>query len=253
MENESKIEEYGEKVTEYVEKKTKKITLKHLIVLVSILGIIVLFNQYQISKINGMIDSPSGSKLKISSLGDKSISEVNINDLKSTGHSIAALFPVEGVSTQEDAIAVIISTGTPEYGSELGVSFDDPVGSLNSLAGFYPTIKQDIKKNNPEVWQRYVNLATKPVGISCEFCCGLNAVSIKSDGELMCGCKHNPAMHALTLWLMKNTDYSDVEIVKEALKWKALWYPKDMVKLTLQVGGGDASTLDKLPGMVGGC
>jgi hypothetical protein len=52
---------------------------------------------------------------------------------------------------------------------------------------------------------------------------------------------------------MKNTDYSDGEILREAMKWKALWFPKNMIELGMTVAGGDTSALANLPGMVGGC
>ena len=55
------------------------------------------------------------------------------------------------------------------------------------------------------------------------------------------------------MWLVKNSDYSDTEIIREALKWKSLFFPKDMVNLALTVAGGDTSKLKDLPGMVGGC
>ena len=258
MKEQSKIDEERKRHVSHKPHRQEKIITKPIIILVAIATLVILFNQYQINSISGMLKFDSilepTSLRAVSISGNKDIADINVDDLKSTGHSIAALFSVEDVKTQEDAINVIIPTGIPDYGEELGISFDDPVDSLNFLAQkLYPNIKQDIKQNNPEIWQRYITLATKPVGISCEFCCGLNAVSVKKNGELMCGCQHNPAMHGLIMWLMKNTDYSDVEIVKEALKWKALWYPKDMVKLTLQVAGGDTSSLTELPGMVGGC
>ena len=256
MERHHKIKGDKKNHARHAPHKEERIITAPIITLVILAAAIILFNQFQISSISGMLtsDDTSSNSALMGRQGSKDLANINIADLKSTGHSVAALFPVEDVKTQEDAISVIIATGTPEYGDELGVSFDDPVNSLNFMAReLYPRIKQDIKQNYPEIWQRYIDLVTKPVGISCEFCCGLNAVAVRPDGELMCGCQHNPAMHGLVLWLMQNTDYSDVEILKEALKWKALWYPKDMVKLTLQVAGGDTSSLEELPGMVGGC
>ena len=96
-----------------------------------------------------------------------------------------------------------------------------------------------------------MNLATKPVGISCEFCCGVGAVGITSSGELRCGCAHNPAIQTLTMLLMKDTNMDDAEVLREALKWKSLWFPRDMVGLALKASGGQIET--ELPGMVGGC
>lgn len=182
----------------------------------------------------------------------KDVSNVDINELKSTGASIAALFPVENVRTAEDAMNVILPSGTPFYGSELGVTFDDPINSLEVLQRME---RQDLIKLNQEEFQRYLNIVTKPVGISCEYCCSLKYIGVNNQGKSICGCKHNPALLAVTKWLVKNSELSDPEIVREALRWKAVFFPKDMTKLTLQVGGGDESTLKQLElaGMVGGC
>ncbi len=217
---------------------------------------LVVFNQFQISQVYsklGVTGFTAGSSSSGTS-GGKDLSSVDFAQLQSTGHSIAALFPTDSVETAQDAIDVIIPTGTPEYGGELGVSYDDPVNSLSLMARQLWTEMRKLKTEDPEVWQRYLNLASKPVGISCEYCCGLGAVGIRSDGESACGCQHNPALLALTLWLMKNRpDWSDAEILKEVIKWKALFFPKKMVEMTIQVAGKDPSALGELPGMVGGC
>lgn len=181
--------------------------------------------------------------------GDKKdLTNVDLSSIKSTGHSIAVVFPVENIKTSDDAINMVIPTGTPQYGRSLGVTFDDPVNSLDVLVSTYRQIEL-----SPEDQRRYLNLATKPVGISCEFCCGVGPVGITNDGKLMCGCKHNPAVHGLTKWMIQNTDYSDAEILREVMRWKALFFPKNMVELALTVAGGDTSSLDNLPSMIGGC
>jgi len=69
---------------------------------------------------------------------------------------------------------------------------------------------------------------------------------------LRCGCSHNPAVQAISMWLIKNTDYSDAEIVREVMMWKSLWFPKNMIELGTKLSGGDVD-LNSLPGMVGGC
>ncbi len=186
--------------------------------------------------------------------GGMDLSGVDISSLKSTAHSIAALFPLQGVKAAEDVVGIMIPAGTPEYGNELGVSYDDPAGSLNFMAKQLWSDMRKLKNTDPDVWKRYVNLAGKPVGISCEFCCGVGPMGIRPDGEPRCGCQHNPALLGLTLWLMKNRpDMTDAEILKEVLKWKALFYPKNMVQLATQVSGKSVSELNQLPGMVGGC
>lgn len=225
--------------------------------IIGVAAILILFNWVQIWSLSDML-APQGS----SSLGiniptfanNKELAGLDVSGFKNTAQSVNALFPLKEIKTADDAIKVMIPSGTPSYGAELSISYDDPVTALNFMAKkLYPAIKTDLKKNSPELWQRYLNLATKPVGISCEYCCGVGPVGITAAGELTCGCSHNPAIHALTMYLMKNTKMSDAEILQEALKWKSLWFPKNMVGLALQLAGGDTSALKNVPGMVGGC
>jgi len=148
----------------------------------------------------------------------------DINTIQSTRDSIKALYPVENIKSAEDAMAMILPTGTPEYASKLPVSYGDGERSLLAWVQIYQTTKL-----TPEQAKRYLNLATKPLGISCEFCCGVGPVGITYQGQLKCGCKHNPAAQGITMWLIQNTDYTDAQIVREVLRWKATWYPRNMV------------------------
>lgn len=222
-------------------KKEKELFNLYVTVMIAIVAILLIFNQWQIFSISNMLSS-----------GIKKVDVSEIYNIKSTAQSVASLFPVEDIQTADDAVAMMISQGTPEYGEAMGISFDDPVGSMGLLAKVYNSVKADIKQNYPEVWERYLNLATKPVGISCEFCCGVGAVGITNSGELRCGCQHNPAIQTLTMLLMKDTNYDDAEVLREAMRWKALWFPKDMVNLALKAAGGEVDA-GVLPGMVGGC
>jgi len=221
------------------------------IVVLGAVAALVIFNQLQLLGIQAVL---SGTDRTSFAYGSSDLSSVSLSDIKSTGHSLAAIFPLEDVKTAQDAMNILVPTGTPEYGKELGVSYDNPVGSLNFMARqLWPEMRK-LKTTDPEVWKRYVNLAGKPVGISCEFCCGVEAVGIRPDGESICGCQHNPALLGLTLWLMKNRpDMTDAEILREVLRWKALFFPKNMVGLAVEVSGKSASELNNLPGMVGGC
>ncbi len=212
-------------------------------VFVIIIAGLMLFNQWQINSIsNNLI---TGRTIYSGSVGS-----VDLSGITSTAQSIAALFPIDEIKTSQDAIDVMIPTGTPDYGEAMGISFDDPVSSLAKMAKAQRALLQGL---SPEEKTRFINLASQPVGISCEYCCGVGPVGIRSDGSSSCGCQHNPALLSLTMWLMQNTDYTDAEIVKEALKWKTLFFPKNMVNLASQIAGGDTSVLKDLPGMVGGC
>ncbi len=225
---------------------------------IGIVAVLILFNQWQMVQITGMLGGSTGgmtgghtSTSSITYLGSGDLGDVDLSGVQNTAGAIAAVFDLEGIAENPMGF---IPQGTPAYGEELGISFDDPVTALNFLAReLYPRLNQDLQKNDPETWQRYLNLATKPVGISCEFCCGVGPVGITKDGKSKCGCTHNPGILALTMYLMQNTDMSDAEVLREALKWKTIWFPKDMVGLAASLSGGDTSALEHVPGMVGGC
>ena len=226
--------------------------------IVGIITLLVLFNMWQITQLSSMLGTTSvfsavTHKATLIGVGNGDLNNVDLSTIQNTAQAIATVLPVKDIKDAQDAINKLIPTGTPEYGTAMGVSYDKPVDALAALARGYPALKQDIKTNNPEIWQRYLNLATKPVGISCEYCCGVGPTGITSEGELTCGCSHSPALQAVTLWLMKNTQMTDAEILREVLRWKTLWFPKDMVGLALQISGGDTSVLQNVPGMVGGC
>ena len=233
-----------------MKKKTKNNWLlgNYLYLIVGLIAALILFNQYQILTL-----SSSTGSYKISLKGaDTNIKNLDVTKIKSTAQGVAVLYPLSEIKTQEDAISIIIPTGTPEYGQDMGVSFDDPVKALSKMANAYPTLKKQAQEN-PELWKRYLNLAAQPRGIACEFCCGIGPQGVDSKGELRCGCSHNPALQSLTMWLLMNTEYSDAQVLKEVYKWKSIWFPKDMVGLAIKISGGDEKVLQDLPGMVGGC
>ncbi len=224
--------------------------------IIAIAAVLILFNQIQLFQLSNMLGTPifgsAFTSVKTFSGGD--LKDIDINGITSTAQAIAATIDLDSGSDAQTVINKMIPKGTPSYGTELGISYDDPVKALNFLAReLYPRINQDVQTNKPEVWTRYLNLATKPVGISCEYCCGIGPIGVSADGKSRCGCAHNPAILALVLYLMDRTDMTDGEILREAMYWKALWFPKDMVKLGLQISGGDASVLADVPSQVGGC
>lgn len=250
MKSEKDEKSEGEKLG-HNSQSSSQIFTSPIIALTSIVVILVLVNQFQLSAVTGML---SGAKSGgFGNFGNKDISNIDINQLKSTAHTVAAVFPVENIKTTDDAIAIMFPTGTPEYGDKLGVSFDEPVGSLEKLANMYPGLRVEVQKSNPDGWSRFMALASKPVGISCEYCCGIGTIGIKRDGSSACGCQHNPALLSIALYLSAYTDYTDGEILTEVMRWKTLFFPKNMIGIGMTVAGGDTSALQNLPGMVGGC
>lgn len=220
-----------------------------MLVVIILTGGLLFLNQLQISAVSHSLDVVTGKASRIDLKG------VDVSTLKATAMTVAAVFPeLKNVKTEEEVMSVMLASGTPEYSELLGgVTFDDPVTSLSYLSKWYYSLKEDVKNNDPETWQRYLSLAAAPRGISCEFCCGVGPQGIDSQGNLRCGCKHNPALQAVALGLIKYTDYSDAQILREVMKWKTVFFPRNMVALGFQVAGQDPSQIKSLPGMVGGC
>ena len=217
-----------------------------LLILVAVAAVVLIINQWQImaiSDLTGGSGGPSkGTKLNVKLSGD----------------------------VVQDAIKAVIPTGTPIYGAELGVSFDDPITSIDILAKLDRQVPTTSLTEEEKA--RYISINSR---ISCEFCCGAAAV-IFQDGRDACGCAHSASFRGLSKYLIKNhpTEWTDDEILLEATKWKALYYPKNMVEkavaalnndleltpavlndrdLLKKISAGDKTGIGELPTMVGGC
>ncbi len=214
-----------------------------LLVMVAAIAALILFNQWQIVALSDSGTSPSkGTKLNVKLSGD----------------------------TVQDAIKAVIPTGTPEYGAELSVSFDEPIASLDILSKLDKQVPTTSLTEGEK--SRYININLK---ISCEFCCGALSV-IDSSGRDACGCAHAVSFRGLSKYLIKNhpNEWTDEEILLELTKWKSLYFPKNMVEkavaalengmeltpavlndrdLLKKISAGDTSKIGELPTMVGGC
>ncbi len=216
-----------------------------LLAMVAIAAALLLFNQWQLMALSDLTGSSSPSKgTKLS--------------VKLSGNVV------------QDAIKAVIPTGAPAYGAELGVSFDDPITSIDILAKLDTEIPTNSLTADEKA--RYISINMR---ISCEFCCGAAAV-IFQDGRDACGCAHSASFRGLSKYLIKNhpAEWADDEILLELTKWKALYYPKNMVEkavaalengleltpavlndrdLLKKVKAGDTTSIGELPSMVGGC
>ncbi|MBI2141297.1 hypothetical protein HYU16_02630 [Candidatus Woesearchaeota archaeon] len=224
----------------------KKDNNAKLLVLVAVAAVVLLLNQWQIMAISdltgGSGGSSKGTKLNVKLSGD----------------------------VVQDAIKAVVPTGTPLYGAELGVSFDDPINSLNILAKLDRQVPTNTLAEAEKA--RFINVGTR---ISCEFCCGAPSV-VDQSGRDLCGCSHAASFKGLSKYLIKNHpgEWSDDEILLELTKWKALYYPKNMVEkavaalengmeltpavlndrdLLKKISAGDTTSIGDLPSMVGGC
>jgi len=222
------------------------------ILLIAIVSLIILFNQFQIGQVSGMLvagSSVSGGTTDKISGGVK---------LDANG------------DIANDVIKTLIPTGVPkDYGSEVGVSFDDPVTSLTVLA----RLDRAVATNSLSAEQktRYIDIDSH---ISCEFCCGaLGAVD--GAGNPSCGCSHSAAIRGLTKYILTNhPDWTDEQIKWELTRWKAMFYPRNMVEkgvalvsnglelspealndrdLLKKISSGNTGDIGSLPNMVGGC
>lgn len=124
----------------------------------------------------------------------------------------------------QDIVNNVVPRGTPWYGQEAGVSFDDPITAQNLWAkGRAIQLSTDEQKR----WERIVNSFT------CDYCCGSpqNPTIITR-----CGCAHSQAAQGMAKWFVKNygDKYSDEEIYGEMARWYALWYPGPTVKRIVQ-------------------
>lgn len=127
--------------------------------------------------------------------------------------------PLTGNAAQ-DLVNNIVPTGTPWYGPQAGVSFDDPV-TAQKLWGKGRAI--ELSPEEEQRWSRIVNSFT------CDYCCGSpqNPTIITR-----CGCAHSLAAQGMAKWFIKNygSSYSDEEIYGEMARWYALWYPKGTIE-----------------------
>ncbi len=194
------------------------------VAMVLAIGLFVVLNQVQITKASEML----GVKTFASGLSFKSSSSKT--HLALTG------------DPSKDAVSVIISRGAPFYGPEIGVTFDDPVAGLEKIAQMDPSYGKNKIQLTAEEKARYIKIDTIP-GVGCEYCCGADT-SVDKSGRPTCGCKHSWAMRGLTAYLVKNhPELTDDEIVRELIRWKGLFFPKQMVaKYIKQSQTGQYST-----------
>jgi len=127
--------------------------------------------------------------------------------------------PLTGNAAQ-DLVNNVVPTGTPWYGPQAGVSFDDPITAQNLWAKGRAI---QLTPEEEQRWSRIVNSFT------CDYCCGSpqNPTIITR-----CGCAHSSAAQGMARWFIKNygDSYSDEEIYGEMARWYALWYPKGTIE-----------------------
>ncbi len=147
----------------------------------------------------------------------------------------------------EAILADVVPKGVPEYGGAADVSFDKVDNSLQTLVGYHTNMQ--LSGSDQE---RYIKIGmTKET--ACEFCCGIGELGFADkNGNLLCGCAHTIALSGLTKWLIKNSDYTDEQIVEAIKDWKGVFFPAPMVSKELARRGINPETVG-LPSIQGGC
>ena len=234
---------------------------------VSLIAILILFNQFQIAQVNalasGSLASPVGSfvksvSTKTLSLGSGKSGIVIGPQLNPDGRTTKLVewttisetpAPKSTGNPTQDAIAAVVPTGTPFYmlegpGAEKikGATFDDPITSQKvwaSLLGsrrFGSANAIQLTTEEEKRWQRLTSVFT------CDFCCGgPNSVTTINR----CGCAHSYAWQGMAKFFIKNyPQYTDEQIMGEMTKWKAIWYPRGMIEdYLVYTGQQSADTL----------
>ena len=180
--------------------------------IVALVAVLILFNQVQISQASAL--AGLSSPLTFKSFSSKT-------SLALTG------------DPSKDAFTVVIPTGVPFYGDALGVTFEDPIKGLELIANLDPAYGRNKVQLDAAQKQRYIDILTTPT-ITCEFCCGVKTAVTKT-GQPACGCKHVWAIRGLAAYLIVNyPTLSDDEIKREVVKWKGLFFPKQMIQRYIQ-------------------
>ncbi len=203
---------------------------------------VLAFNQIQLSSLNAAAASQAillSSQQQIAAAQ----SQVAAQAQPAAAQAQAAAAPVQAGSTVnlQELADKVIPQGVPAiYGTELGVTYSDPVNSMNTLAAL------DDGKGLPDTIQnqRYVSIASQ---MACEYCCGANTL-IAGDGSAACGCAHSYAMRGLAKYLVvkHGSEFTDEQILAELGKWKTLFFPKQILTKAIEFSsaGKDISIID---------
>ena len=201
---------------------------KILIGLIFLAGIIIIYNQFQLSSLNSELSGTVG----------------NIP----TGTGL--------VSASE-----VIPKGVPRiYGDELKIKYEDVSASNPKLADQTIALLSEYDRSitlSGDNLQRYIGITSQ---ISCEYCCSADSIVFSKEdedamndkikqaiatgqiteeqankyrikaGDAACGCAHSYAMRGLAKYLLtkRSTEFTDDQILEELAKWKTLFFPGQM-------------------------
>ena len=240
---------------------------------VAVIGILILFNQFQIAQVSALA---SGTSSSVNSFAKSVSGTIKLVGSGKSGVVIGPQLNSDGRTTKlvewpaisetpatkntgnptQDAILAVVPTGTPFYvlegpGAEKvkGASFDDPLTSQKvwaSLLGSRRFGTSNAIQLTPEEEQRWQRLTSV---FTCDFCCGgPNSVTTIAR----CGCGHSYAWQGMAKFFIKYyPQYTDEQILGEMTKWKGLWYPQGMIQDYLVYTGQQPATILTHGGSVG--
>ena len=243
---------------------------------VAVIGILILFNQFQIAQVSALSSGTASASTFGSFVNSVSSAPIKLVGSGKGGVVIGPQLNPDGRTTKlvewtaisetpapkstgnptQDAIAAVVPTGTPFYvlqgeGAQKikGVTFDDPLTSQKvwaSLLGSRRFGTGNAIQLTPEEekrWQRLTSVFT------CDFCCGgPNDVTTIAR----CGCGHSYAWQGMAKFFVKYyPQYTDEQILGEMTKWKAIWYPQGMIQDYLVYTGQQPATILTHGGSVG--
>lgn len=247
------------------------------ILLIAIVSLIILFNQFQIVQVQGMLVGGSsgvrhtsppvttgeggtltlgaftfGSRTTLKPIPLASGEEPAIAGYRTRVKELPTISELALAESTGDAVQDLLNNviprGSPWYGQEAQVSFDDPITSQKNWATYEQSIQLSAEENAR--WQKIVGSFT------CDYCCGSPS---HPTIITQCGCAHARAARGMAKWFIANygDTYSNDEVYGELARWYALWYPKGTIQRIIQEsssdGSGGSTSIDSLPSMVGGC
>jgi hypothetical protein len=237
--------------------------------LIAIAAVLILFNQIQLFQLGGMIGGQGGALNLFKSGGSLSLKGEGVTYapvllaagespvMSGYGTKVKQLPTIssspkkkETGDAAQDALNFLVPTGTPNYGQQAGVTFDDPISAQHTWGAYEQSIQ--LTPDQQKRWERIVGSFT------CDYCCGSPQRPTRIN---QCGCAHAHAWRGMAKWFIQNygDKVTDEQIMGELSRWKALWYPGPTVKRVVQeqsLSSGDTSApvnLNELPQMVGGC
>ena len=118
-----------------------------------------------------------------------------------------------------DAKKVMLGTGTPAYAPD-GAAFSDPVAAQNKW-GAYESLEL-----TGDALSRYNDLTN---ALPCSYCCGSPANITRNRN---CGCAHAKAARGFFKYMIQTygSQYTTEQLLGEAFRWQAIWYPKGAVE-----------------------